>query len=66
MSDPTLTTACVYECPETIARLFDTNKPLGRLEAVKWVQTLDLKIGDRVWLPEIGWHEYEGGEVGNA
>ena len=48
-----------HVCPDSIAALFDdeTTRPLGREKAVEWAKALDLREGDKVWLPEIGWTE---------
>ena len=48
-----------YSCPDKIARLFDRQATVakGRARAFEWAKGLDLKIGDKVWLPEIGWQE---------
>lgn len=47
-----------YVCPEEITDLFKTDPGKGRFKAIVWAMGLDLKIGDKVWMPEIGWVEY--------
>lgn len=50
-----------FVCPAEIAALFEREETSGRGrdEAVKWTKMLLLSAGDRVWLPEIGWREYD-------
>ena len=51
-----------YICPAEIDALFDDDatRPLGRQKAVEWVEGLNMRIGDRALLPEIGWYERTG------
>ena len=46
-----------YTCPDKIAALFDSIETanIGRDKAYEWASNLDLRVGDRIWLPEIGW-----------
>ncbi len=46
-----------YRCPEWIEELFADDPGHGRILALAWVDELDLKIGDKVYLPEVGWRE---------
>ena len=55
-----------YVCPEHITQLFDSDQETGRTEVVEWAMSLDLHVGDRVWLPEVGWQTYTGLESGHA
>ena len=55
MSDTT------HRCPNEIAEIFDTDPRAGREKAIEWAASLSLKPGDRVWLPEIGWHIFQDG-----
>ena len=45
-----------HYCPDGIVALFDDEKTTasGRFQVIEWLKTLDLKIGDTVWLPELG------------
>lgn len=63
MSDPQTT---AYRCPQEIEDIFKTAPERGRELAVNWAMGLALKPGDRVWMPELGWQQYDGGESGNA
>ena len=55
----------VYHCPKHIAALFcdENTVTAGRTAAVNWARSLDLKPGDKVWLPEIGWTEKTDDEI---
>lgn len=44
-----------YMCPRSIQDLFEESPESARVRAIEWVISLDLQIGDRVFLPEIGW-----------
>jgi hypothetical protein len=46
-----------YACPNEITKVFDSDPERGRQLAVDWFKTVDLQIGDRVWMPEVGWME---------
>ena len=48
-----------FVCPESINCLFDSPETTedGRWQAQEWCRHLDLRIGDEVWLPDIGWVE---------
>lgn len=46
-----------YVCPQSITDLFKTNPELGRMKAIEWAMGLVLNVGDKVWLPKIGWTE---------
>lgn len=52
-----------FICPDHIADLFDDEKtqPKGRGLALEWVEGLDLREGDRVWMSGVGWTEKETG-----
>lgn len=54
-----------YICPEEIAELFDDSDTIevGRLRAVEWLKTLNLEIGDSVFLPEVGWVEKTDSQI---
>jgi hypothetical protein len=42
-----------YACPNEITKVFDSDPERGRQLAVDWFKTVDLQIGDRVWMPEV-------------
>ncbi len=43
-----------YRCPLDIVDLFDSEKTIdvGRGTAIDWLDTLSLKAGDIVWMPD--------------
>jgi len=49
----------IYVCPDDIAKLFDSpdTEADGMKQAVDWLKTLDIQVGDNVWLQRIGWTE---------
>lgn len=46
-----------FFCPDHITDLFDDDEtlPEGRRQAIAWAKGLDLREGDRVWMPNEGW-----------
>ena len=44
-----------YMCPTGIQETYELDPDLGRDLIVKWMETLELEVGDRVWAPEGGW-----------
>lgn len=50
-----------YMCPKNIQDMFETDnendKFIGRKKAADWYSSLNLVLGDRIYLPEIGWME---------
>ena len=56
-----------YVCPKEIVALFDDpeREVEGRWRSLDWASDLDLKMGDRVWLPEFGWTEKVAPRRGN-
>lgn len=49
-----------HHCPIPISDRFYDDKPRGREEVLTWLKTLDIKIGDTVWVPELGYYEKLG------
>ena len=54
-----------FRCPAEIDALFDdvATTSEGRRRAAEWAAKLELKPGDNVWLPEIGWCEKGDGRI---
>lgn len=50
-----------YVCPSEIEDMFADNPQQGREKATQWAESLDLRPGDMVFLPELGWHEFHPG-----
>lgn len=49
-----------YVCPQYIQDMFigdEDQKSKARKLVVDWYKSLDAKIGDRIYLPELGWYE---------
>ena len=47
----------VYRCPPEIANLFATEHLAateGRAKALKWLKGLQMQIGDKVLVPDVG------------
>lgn len=48
-----------YKIPTAIAALFFDDPAKGRSEAIKWLDTLKINPGDKVWMP----HGTNAGEL---
>ena len=46
-----------YICPQDIQDHYKEDPGEARMMLAEWLLNLDLKVGDRIWEPEEGWHE---------